>query len=109
MEAETNSTTEVVKLVMHQRLLLAELGFPQKDPTIVHEDNSAAVAIVQGEHAKRAKHFQIKVHFLREQKERGEFEYQKVGTKDQLADVFTKALPWVDFERFRSWMGMFPV
>ena len=108
MEAETTSSTEAVKLIVHQRLMLAELGFPQKDSTIAHEDNSAAMAIVHGENAKRAKHFQIKVHFLREQRERGEFEYHKVGTKDQLADVFTKALPWVDFERFRRWMGVLP-
>jgi hypothetical protein len=107
-EAETNASVEAVKIVMHLRLLLSELGFPQLEPTIVHEDNSAALAIVHGENAKRTKHFQIKVHFLREQKERGEFEYEKVTTKEQLADAFTKALPRFDFDRCRKWMGMSP-
>ena len=107
-EAETNASVEAVRIIMHLRLLLSELGFPQLEPTIVHEDNSAAMAIVHGENAKRAKHFQIKVHFLREQKELGEFEYEKVTTKEQLADAFTKALPRFDFERCRTWMGMTP-
>ena len=107
-EAETNASVEAVKIIMHLRLLLTELGIPQKEPTIVHEDNSAALAIVHGENAKRTKHYQIKVHFLREQKERGEFEYEKVTTKEQLADAFTKALPRFEFERCRKWMGMAP-
>ena len=34
------------------------------------------------------------------------FRYAKVGTKEQLADAFTKALPRDDFIRFREWMGV---
>ena len=37
---------------------------------------------------------------------RGIFRYSKVGTKDQLADAFTKPLPRDDFIKFREWMGV---
>ena len=56
--------------------------------------------------AKRAKNYQIKVHFLNEQQQRGSFYYEKVGTKEQMADTFTKALPRDDFCRYRDVMGV---
>ena len=108
-QAETNAAVEAVKQIMHTRLLLGELGFPQVDPTPVYEDNNAAISIAHNkENAKHAKHFKLKVHFLREQVERGTFEYRKVTTREQLADAFTKALPRIDLDRCREWMGMKP-
>ena len=106
-EAETNSTCDVMKQLIHTRLFLQELGMQQEGPSVVYEDNAAAVAIVQSpEQSKKAKHFQIKVAFLTDQFKRGVFEYKKCSTKDQLADVFTKPLPRDLFIKFRSWMGV---
>ena len=106
-EAETISGVEAVKQVMHLRLFLQELGQEQQGPSIVYEDNNAAISLAHGkEQSKRAKHYQLKVHFLNEQYARGVFVYEKVGTTDQLADVFTKALPRDAFCRYRDWMGV---
>jgi hypothetical protein len=108
-EAETVATVEAVKQIMHLRLLLHELGFTQHDPTVVFEDNQAAIAMAQGtENAKRAKHYQLKVCFLQEQRELGEYIYSKVSTDDQLADTFTKALPRDKFTHFRKLLGVYP-
>jgi hypothetical protein len=108
-EAETNSTCEAVKQLIHMRLFLQELGLQQHGPSIVYEDNAAAVAMAQNpEQSKKAKHFQIKVAFLTDQYKRGIFEYKKCSTKDQLADAFTKALPRDLFNKFREWMGVLP-
>jgi hypothetical protein len=64
-EAETNAATDAVKQVMHLRLFLHELGLDQSGPSIVFEDNNAAIALGHGkEQSKKAKHFQLKVHFL---------------------------------------------
>jgi hypothetical protein len=49
---------------------------------------------------------EFKVHFLNEQFARGVFAYEKVPTKEQLADMFAKALAREDFCRFRDWMGV---
>ena len=50
--------------------------------------------------------FLIKFHYLLEKKQMGLFELSKVITKDQLADVFTKALPKELFRKLRDWMGV---
>mmetsp|Transcript_12408 Transcript_12408/g.14957 ORF Transcript_12408/g.14957 Transcript_12408/m.14957 type:complete len:99 (-) Transcript_12408:478-774(-) len=92
---------------MYLRLLLRELGHEQKCPTVMYEDNNAAIAFaVRREQSKRTKHYQMKVHFLSEQNQFGIFKMVKVGTKDQLADTFTKALPVTSFNQFRNWMGV---
>jgi hypothetical protein len=106
-EAETIAATEAVKHLMHLRLFLRELGQEQAEPSIVYEDNNAAISLAHGkEQSKRAKHYQLKVHFLNEQFKNGTFSFEKVGTKLQLADAFTKALPREDFNRYREWMGV---
>jgi transposase InsO family protein len=106
-EAETIAATEAVKQLIHLRLFLRELGHEQKEASIVYEDNNAAISLAHGkEQSKRAKHYQLKVHFLNEQYKNGTFAYEKVDTKKQLADAFTKALPRDDFYRYREWMGV---
>ena len=108
-EAETIAGVEAVKQIMHLRLFLRELNQEQLSPTTVWEDNNAAIALAHGkEQSKRAKHYQMKVAFLNEQHQRGVFSYEKVGTKEQVADQFTKALPRDDFCRYREWMGVRP-
>ena len=69
-EAETNAGVEAVKQILHMRLLLRELGFEQVEPSPVFEDNNCAISLAHGkEQSKRARHYQMKVHFLNEQVE----------------------------------------
>jgi hypothetical protein len=106
-EAETIAGVEAVKQVMHLRLFLGELGFEQLLPSVVYEDNNAAISLAHGrEQSKRSKHYQMKVHFLNDQYQRGEFAYEEIGTSDKLADAFTKALPRESFTKLRDWMGV---
>ena len=106
-EAETYAAIEAVKTLVHLRLFLREVGSPQVGPTTVYEDNAAAISLAIGEEqSKRARHYQMKVSWINEHYDRGTFVYEKVTTKQQLADVFTKSLPRDDFVRYREWMGM---
>ena len=110
-EAETNAAVEAVKQLMHLRLLLRELGNEAvgEYPTKLYEDNNAAIQYAHGnENAKKAKHYQMKVHFLQEQKAIGIFDMVKVVTKEQLADTFTKPLAKDLFYQYRDWMGVVP-
>ena len=50
------------------------------------------------QHAK-TKHIEIRHHFIREHVEKGDIELSYVPTKDQLSDIFMKAL---DEPRFRA-------
>ena len=106
-EAETNAAVEAVKVLSHIRLLLHELGLPQRYPTTVYEDNNAVMSLVEkGESNKRTKHFLMKFHYLIEKKRAGLFVLNKVDTAHQLADAFTKALPKEAFRKYRNWMGV---
>jgi hypothetical protein len=64
--------------------------------------------LVQTESAKKAKHYMMKVHYLREQREDSLFDLRKIGTDKQLADIFTKPLSDLNFVKFRNWMGVLP-
>ena len=75
--------------------------------TLVYEDNASAIVIAHSKEAsKRTRHYLLKAAFLKDLHKRGLFYYEKVGTKDQVADTFTKALPRDDFVRFREMMGV---
>jgi len=104
-QAETNASVEAVKQIMHFRLFTRELGMGQDGPSVVYEDNQAAISIAQKEEqSRRSKHYMIKAAFLTDSYKRGIFRYSKA--KEQFADAFTKALPRDDFIKFRGWMGV---
>ena len=48
--------------------LYAEIGFPQKEPTLIYSNNLSALAIAENPHYhKRTKHFNIKHHYIHDQ------------------------------------------
>nr|GEU46072.1 hypothetical protein [Tanacetum cinerariifolium] len=62
-------------------------------PISMYCDNTEAIAIAnESGITKGARHFRVKVHYLREVIEFGDVKLEKVHTNDNLADPFTKAL-----------------
>ena len=72
------------------------------DKVLLLCDNESAIKIAYNPvlHAK-TKHIEIRNHFIREHIARGDIELSFVGTKDQLADIFTKPLDEARFREFR--------
>ena len=70
-------------------------------------DNTCAIAITQNPilHA-RTKHIEVRHHFIRDHVERGHIELLRVGTEDQLADIFTKPLQENRFITLRHSPGL---
>jgi hypothetical protein len=70
------------------------MGFAQRGPTPVYEDNTACIEwgnhIIGGR--ERAKHIDIRKHFAREVIENGQMKLIRVDTANQLADILTKPL-----------------
>ena len=66
-------------------------------------DNESAIKIAHNpvQHAK-SKHIEIRHHFIREHISRGDLEMSFVGTRDQLADIFTKPLDEARFCLLRN-------
>jgi len=70
-------------------------------------DNMSAIALSKNPmHHERSKHIDMKYHFLRECIEEGTVNVDHVGTAEQLADIFTKALGRVRFVELRKKLGV---
>ena len=69
--------------------------------------NSALKLTRNPEYHSKSKHIDVKHHFIRQKVEEGAINTERVGTKDNLADVLTKALPRDTHEDLVGRMGMF--
>ena len=70
-------------------------------------DNQGALALAKNPvHHKLSKHFDIKLHFVRDLLKKKLFVLRYVPTKDNTADIMTKPLDKQPFEKHRSGMGM---
>jgi hypothetical protein len=102
-EAEYMALAAAVQDAIYLRQLLGDLGFEQREATVICEDNQGCIALAENPVMhKRTKHIDVKHHFIRERVESGEIEVQYVPTRDQLADMLTKPLKRIDHERFRG-------
>ena len=70
----------------------------------MEEDNQSLIRITlnSGVDSDRTKHWDCKVHWLRECVQRGQITFAWVATCDQMADGLTKALPRPAMERQRD-------
>jgi hypothetical protein len=79
-----------------------QLALPNVNCT-VFEDNTGALEMARAPKMRpRTKHINIKYHHFREHVRNGQIVLQQVDTKEQLADVFTKPLPYPLFKMFRE-------
>lgn len=101
-EAEYVAATSAVQEVCWLRKILVDLFQPPLIPTPIHEDNQGAINMSKNPETKRTKHMDIRFHYLRDCVENGVVQLQHIPTRDQIADIFTKALPRPQFEALRS-------
>jgi hypothetical protein len=103
-EAEIYAVTDSVKEAIHTRLLCEEAGMRQPGiPLTVYEDNTACVQLghsLRG--SKSARHFETRLRFLNEVIHDNVIGFQRIDTKCQLADGFTKPFAGPEFFQFRS-------
>ena len=84
------------------------LSFDHGSPIILYEDNTACIAQVKGGYIKgdRTKHISPKFFFTHELQKKGDIDVQQIPSSDNLADLFTKALPTSTFEKLVHKIGM---
>lgn len=98
-EAEYIALSLCVQEVMWTKTLLSELVYTQDQATIIYEDNQSAIAIAKNDgYQSRAKHIDIRHHFVREQVKFGNIDLQYISSKSQLADYLTKPLATMQFQ-----------
>ena len=101
--AEYMALSLAVKELIWIYMLLKTIGVNVQKPCIVYEDNRSTMKIAENATAlKRSKHIDIRHHFFREHIDNGLIKLVHVTTEGQLADVMTKMLGRVKFEKFHD-------
>ena len=107
VEAEYMASANATKEAVWLRSLLTDLGSPPSTATVIHADNQGCIALSKNPVAhSRAKHIDIRHHFVREQVSNGEVSFQYCPTTQMIADILTKVLPRNLFEKFRVAIGV---
>ena len=103
MEAEIMAGSLASCEAVWLRNVLGELGFPQRAPTILRMDNSAAIDLAHDpvSHAS-SKHIKRRELFIRELVNDKVVKPLYIKTNQNVADIFTKPLPRKDFQRHRT-------
>jgi hypothetical protein len=86
---------------------LTDIQVEYDEPIPIYCDNTSAINISKNPvmHSK-TKHIPIKYHFLQEQVAEKNIRVEYVGTKEQVADIFTKPLPQEAFEYLCQRLGV---
>ncbi|CAI7919028.1 unnamed protein product [Closterium sp. NIES-53] len=87
--------------------LLTDLGEQPRSPPVLYVDNKAMIALCQEHRLEhRTKHIALRYFLARELQQRGQLRLAYVATRANTADIFTKALPPGDHQRFSTVLGL---
>lgn len=108
-EAEYYAGTHCTKHLIWLRYLMDELGYTQPDQSVLHMDNSGAIALAKNpEFHARTKHIHRAHHFLREKVAEGVLDLVHIPTSENCSDIFTKPLERVKHDLFTREIGLLP-
>ncbi|CAI7821290.1 unnamed protein product [Closterium sp. NIES-54] len=86
--------------------LLTDLGEPPRSPPVLYVDNKAMLALYREHRLEhRTKHFALRYFLARELQQRGQLSLAYVASEANTVDIFTKALPLGDHQRFCTMLG----
>ena len=106
-EAEYVALSSATQEAVWLRKLATDLGNPPKESTTIHEDKQSAIAMSKNpQFHGRAKHIDIKHHYVREQVNSGSVKLVYCPTNEMTADIFTKGLGREQFCWLRGKAGI---
>ena len=99
-ESEYYALSETARETVWLRKLLGEMGQEQDSATTIWEDNQQTIVwALDAAHHGRNKHIDVRLHYVRDQVRRNVVKVQYTPTEDQLADLLTKPLGRLAFQR----------
>ena len=108
-KAKYYALIEAVKEAIQLQNLLIELGYSGDDirPLLVYEDNTGSLAIAENpEHHQRAKHIDIRAHFICQCIENSLIELGYIPTDQMVADGLIKPLTNAKHRMFIKQLGI---
>ena len=94
--AEYIALFEAVKEGIYIRSILRDIGLLKtpEPATVIFEDNSACLQLAHNpvHHDERNKHYEVKLHYIREMVEEGSIKVVKISSEENIADLLTKAV-----------------
>jgi len=89
------------------RMVLAEFGHAEKEPTLFSCDSESALNLIKNPViSPKTKHVNVSYHYTREQVTNGTIKFKFVGTNSMVADILTKNLARQKLEGFRRDLGV---
>ena len=102
-EAEYVALSVCVSEVKLIRDLLNEFGIEIKNAIRIYEDNAGAISISKyGNLTRNSKYIETHFHFVNENYLKGIINVVKIESEENPADIFTKSLGRIKFEKFRE-------
>ncbi|CAI7813991.1 unnamed protein product [Closterium sp. NIES-53] len=106
-EAEIYAGAMAAQELRWLNYLLTDLGEQPRSPAVLYVDNKAMIALCQEHRLEhRTKHIALRYFLARELQQRGQLRLAYVATRANTADIFTKALPRGDHQRFSTFLGL---
>jgi hypothetical protein len=102
-EAEYMAMSDCCRQISWIQGLLKELKLDINKMTLC-ADNQGAIFL--GSHPIQESRTNIRYHYIRECVELGKIELYYIPTENQLADIFTKVLPYPRFKMLRERLGL---
>ena len=106
-EAEFRGIAKGITEILWVRKLLEELNCRQQEASNLYCDNKTAISISENpvQHD-RTKHVEIDRHFIKEKLEKNIISLPFIKSKDQLADILTKAVSAEAFNTILCKLGV---
>lgn len=105
-EAEYLAVDYLVREVIWLKRLLGELNYNVGCPTLLSDNNGCIAISKNPAHHSRTKHIDIRYHYIRDQILLQEVNLKYLSTDEMAADMFTKPLTQVKFEKHREKIGI---
>ncbi|CAI7799799.1 unnamed protein product [Closterium sp. NIES-54] len=105
-EAEIYAGAMAAQKLRWLTYLLTDLGEQPRSPPVLYVDNKAMLALCREHRLEhRTKHIALRYFLARELQKRGQLRLAYVASQANTANIFTKALPPGDHQRFCTMLG----
>ena len=109
-EAEYIALKEAIKEYLYLISVIKQLNIANKEKFYLFTDSLLAIDLANNpEHYTKTKHIDIQYHFIREHVTNDTIQLSHINTKEQLADMLTKALSGPTFKYLVGQMNLLPI